>query len=258
MIFALLKHLVGELPSSTNKLFFSLKAAKRQGVTCWSCYKYARGNPKHSEYVMFEMHLQGPHSSRQHQVVYKMSWSSSLMVMPPAFLFGDLTVVVQSHEASLCSLFPFSNSKRKEFWLPGANTCLQFLPEKKDTIEQLTKIKLSLNGIVALLATTAAAFPLIEDDADMIKSFPLSRRQVDKVPRAAIFHAFNDTDCKSFEMEARFEAPRPELKNRITCVNLGNAQVASLKALFLKDGCSSKKPAHPSPLLLLFLPDSWM
>ncbi|ELQ34094.1 hypothetical protein OOU_Y34scaffold00798g1 [Pyricularia oryzae Y34] len=99
-------------------------------------------------------------------------------------------------------------------------------------------MKLSLNGIVALLATTAAAFPLIEDDADMIKSFPLSRRQVDKVPRAAIFHAFNDTDCKSFEMEARFEAPRPELKNRITCVNLGNAQVASLKALFLKDGCS--------------------
>ncbi|EHA46895.1 hypothetical protein MGG_17579 [Pyricularia oryzae 70-15] len=104
-------------------------------------------------------------------------------------------------------------------------------------------MKLSLNGIVALLATTAAAFPLIEDDADMIKSFPLSRRQVDKVPRAAIFHAFNDTDCKSFEMEARFEAPRPELKNRITCVNLGNAQVASLKALFLKDGCSSSNPA---------------
>lgn len=95
-------------------------------------------------------------------------------------------------------------------------------------------MKLSLNGIVALLATTAAAFPLIEDDADMIKSFPLSRRQVDKVPRAAIFHAFNDTDCKSFEMEARFEAHRPELKNRITCVNLGGAQVASLKALFLK------------------------
>lgn len=49
------------------------------------------GNPKHSEYVMFEMHLQGPHSSRQHQIVYKMSWSSSLMVMPPAFLFGNLT-----------------------------------------------------------------------------------------------------------------------------------------------------------------------